>query len=116
MIRLVLREIRANFGRWFAILAIIALGTGFLAGLMQTAPAMLQTMREYVRESRLYDWRAVMPDGFDGALLDEASSVRGVRAASSRMAASGRHAASSNGSGGISVLPGRGAAKPAARR
>ena len=81
MIRLVLREIRANFGRWFAILAIIALGTGFLAGLMQTAPAMLQTMREYVRESRLYDWRAVMPDGFDGALLDEASSVRGVRAA-----------------------------------
>lgn len=81
MVRLVLREIRTNFARWLAILAIIALGSGFLAGLMQTAPAMLHTMREYVRDSVLYDWRVVMPDGFDGALVDEVSSVRGVRAA-----------------------------------
>ncbi len=81
MVRLVLREIRTNLGRWLAIMTIIALGSGFLAGLMQTAPAMLGTMREYISSSALYDWWVFLPEGFDETLVETASGVRGVRAA-----------------------------------
>ena len=81
MIRLIFRDIRSSLGRWIAIFAIIALGTGFLAGLLQTCPAMLHTISEYVRETKLYDWRVVLPDGFDGpALTAQAEGVRSVRA------------------------------------
>ena len=85
MVKLVLREIRSHFARWLSILAIIALGVGFLAGLMETAPAMLETMRSYVRDSALYDWRAVLPGGFDETLVETAANVRGVRAAEGAM-------------------------------
>ncbi len=44
MVRLVFRDIRSSLGRWIAIFAIIALGIGFLAGLIQTCPAMLNTI------------------------------------------------------------------------
>ena len=81
MLRLTFRNIRSSLGRWIAIFAIIALGVGFLAGLMQTCPAMLRTMSAYVRDSVLYDWRVVLPDGIDPALTGQASSgVRGLRA------------------------------------
>ena len=81
MLRLTFRNIRSSLGRWIAIFAIIMLGVGFLAGLMQTCPAMLRTMRAYVRDSVLYDWRVVLPDGIDPALVGETSSgVRGLRA------------------------------------
>lgn len=38
-----LRELRRSLGRWLAILAIIALGIGFFAGLKASKPAMLLT-------------------------------------------------------------------------
>lgn len=85
MIRLVFRDIRSSFGRWIAIFAIIALGTGFLAGLLQTCPAMLNTISEYVRESAMYDWLVVLPDGVDPELTAQADGVRGVRAVESAM-------------------------------
>ena len=80
MIRLVFRSIRSSLGRWLAIFAIIALGVGFLAGLLQTSPAMISTMRRYVKDSVFYDWRVVLPDGFDRTLIEGAEAVRGVRA------------------------------------
>ncbi|MBE6909503.1 MAG: ABC transporter permease [Ruminococcaceae bacterium] len=83
MVKLVFREIRARFGRWLAILAIIALGSGFLSGLLQTAPAMRAEMCEYIRSSALYDWRVELPGGVDASLVRAAADVRGVRAAES---------------------------------
>ena len=80
MIRLVFRDIRSSFGRWIAIFAIIALGVGFLAGLLQTCPAMLRTISAYVHDTVLYDWRVVLPEGIDRELLSQAEGVRGVRA------------------------------------
>ena len=79
--KLVFRDIRSSLGRWIAIFAIIMLGTGFLAGLLQTCPAMLNTIGIYVRETALYDWRVVLPDGFDAKLIEGAEGVRGIRAA-----------------------------------
>ena len=81
--KLIFRDIRSSLGRWFAIFAIIALGAGFLAGLLQTGPAMLNTISRYVRDTVLYDWRVVLPDGIDPELLSSARDVRGVRAAES---------------------------------
>ena len=51
------REIRRTLGRYLAIVAIIALGVGFLAGLKLARPAMLQIGREFVAESKLYDFQ-----------------------------------------------------------
>ena len=41
-----LRELRRSLGRWLAILAIIALGIGFFAGLKASKPAMLLTAED----------------------------------------------------------------------
>ena len=40
----IFREITGNFGRFFSIFAIVALGTGFFAGLMSTSPDMLDSV------------------------------------------------------------------------
>ena len=78
--KFVFREIRSAPGRWLAIFFIILLGAGFLAGLLQTAPAMLGTIDRYVRDGAMYDWRVTLPDGFDAALTAQAGQIRGVRA------------------------------------
>ena len=43
VIRQLFRNIRASFARFFAIMAIIALGVGFFAGLTVTKDAMIVT-------------------------------------------------------------------------
>jgi putative ABC transport system permease protein len=52
-----LREIKKTPGRYFAILAIIALGVGFFSGLIITKPAMVKTLDKYVTEHKMYDFR-----------------------------------------------------------
>ena len=69
LLRSLLRTIRSTLGRFLAIFAIIALGVGFLSGLLQTGPAMLNTISRYVRDTGMYDWRVVLPDGIDPQLL-----------------------------------------------
>ena len=77
----VFREIKSSLGRYLAILAIIALGTGFYTGLVQTRPSMMHTMVEYVRDTVLFDWRVVSSVGLDREVAESAAGVRGVRAA-----------------------------------
>lgn len=59
LIRSVFRTIRRSVGRYLAILAIIALGVGFFAGLRVTEESMIRTTDGYLRELRLYDYRLV---------------------------------------------------------
>lgn len=59
------REIRESFGRFFAILAIIALGVGFFAGLKVTRTAMIATTEKYLEEQQFYDYRLLSTMGFD---------------------------------------------------
>lgn len=59
LIRSVFRTIRKSVGRYLAILAIIALGVGFFAGLRVTKEAMVRTTDEYLRELCLYDYRLI---------------------------------------------------------
>ena len=57
MIRSTLREIKQSLGRYLAILAIVALGVGFFAGIKETKPAMVETADRYLKEKNFYDYR-----------------------------------------------------------
>lgn len=58
------REIKQSMGRFFAILAIVALGVAFFAGLTITKSAMLQTGEKYLEEQGFYDYRLLSTTGF----------------------------------------------------
>ena len=48
MIKTSIREVKGSFGRYVAILAIVALGVGFFSGLKVSKTAMLTTGEEYL--------------------------------------------------------------------
>lgn len=70
MKRTTLREIRGSFGRYFAILAIVALGVGFFAGLKVAKPFMTVTADQYVKEQNLFDLRLLSTLGFEQEDVD----------------------------------------------
>ena len=49
------KEFKHSFGRFVAIMAIVALGVGFLIGVMQATPDMKRSMDAYYRETAAYD-------------------------------------------------------------
>lgn len=52
----IIREIRQSFGRFAAIIAIVALGVGFLMGLLSSTPDMKASADAYYRESAMSDF------------------------------------------------------------
>lgn len=60
----IFRDIRKSFGRFFAILIIIALGVGFFVGLRITQPSMIATADKYLKDLNFYDFRLVSTLGF----------------------------------------------------
>lgn len=60
-----LREIRQSFGRYVAIMAIVALGVGLFAGLKVTKSAMVKSAQQYFDETNLFDIRLLSTVGFD---------------------------------------------------
>ena len=59
-----LREIRSTFGRFFAIMAIIALGVGFFTGVRIVTPAMVNTVNKFLDENQFYDYRLLSSIGW----------------------------------------------------
>ena len=55
--KMLLRSIKGSLGRYLAIVAIIALGVGFYAGLQSSQPAMLETADSYMHDQRMYDFQ-----------------------------------------------------------
>ena len=55
--KMLLRSIRGSLGRFFAILAIVALGVGFYAGLKSSQPDMLHSADDYMHRQKMYDFR-----------------------------------------------------------
>ena len=80
MNRSALREIKQSMGRYLAILAIVALGVGFFAGLKATTPAMLKTAENYWNEKQLYDFRLICTLGFGEEEIAELAKRPDVRA------------------------------------
>ena len=75
-----LRSIRGSFSRFLAIFLIVALGAGFLAGLLATTPDMRHTISELYHESNFYDLRVVGTLGLEDGDAEALSRVDGVRA------------------------------------
>ena len=59
------REIANSKARFISILAIIALGVGFFAGIKATIPSMYNMADEYYSQSDLMDYRLISTVGFD---------------------------------------------------
>ena len=68
-----LREIKHTFGRFMAILAIIALGVGFFAGVRDTTPAMVNMMENFLKEKNFHDYRIISTSGWDDESVEEFS-------------------------------------------
>lgn len=81
------REIKQSFGRYFAILAIIALGVGFFAGLKETKPVMVQSADTYLTEKQFYDYRLLSTLGFEEEDVEALAAKEGVRAAEGAVSA-----------------------------
>ena len=60
-----LREIKSSLGRYLAILAIVALGVGFFAGLKVTQDAMVTTTGNYLAKQNFFDYRVLSTLGFE---------------------------------------------------
>lgn len=87
MRRLLFREIRRNPGRFFAIMAIIALGVGFFAGLKVTETAMLKTGHDYLEEQKFYHFRLLSTLGLTQEDVDAFAQTDGVAAAEGTVSA-----------------------------
>ena len=74
-----LREIKSTFGRYFAILAIIALGVGFFSGVRITTPAMVNTVNSFLDEKQFYDYRLLSTLGWQEEDIADFRSRPGVR-------------------------------------
>lgn len=79
--RTTLREIKGSFGRFMAILAIVALGVGFFAGLKVAKPLMIMTADQYVKDKNLYDLRLLSTLGFVQEDVEAFALEEGVKAA-----------------------------------
>ncbi|MDE5863685.1 MAG: ABC transporter permease, partial [Lachnospiraceae bacterium] len=66
-----MREIKTSFGRYMAILLIVALGVGFFAGLKVAYEAMLYTGDLYLEQHRLFDYHLLSTLGFDEDTAEE---------------------------------------------
>lgn len=75
-----LRSIHTTLSRFLAIVAIVALGTGFFAGLMMTGPDMRQAMDTYYDDNHVWDIRLISTLGFSNDDIHQFDDVEGVRA------------------------------------
>ena len=80
------REIRQSFGRFFAIMAIVALGVSLFAGLKVTRSCMVKTTGDYFAEKNFYDYRILSTVGYDEQDVEAMRKQDGVRAAEGTVA------------------------------
>lgn len=72
------REIKNSLGRFLAIFAIVALGTGFFAGVKATAPDMKLTADKYFDDYRLMDFWLISTLGFNDKDIEEISKLEAI--------------------------------------
>lgn len=72
------REIANSKARFISILAIIALGVGFFAGIKATVPSMYNMADEYYSQSQLMDYRLVSTVGFSDDDVKEVAKLDNV--------------------------------------
>ena len=75
------RSIRKSAGRYLAILAIIALGSGFLVGLRSTKGDMMATAQTYIDKQALFDFRVLNTYGYTQEDVEALGQQPGIGAA-----------------------------------
>ncbi len=81
MTKTTMREIKNSFGRWVAILAIVALGVGFFSGLKVCKADFLATGNQYTAQLNLYDFQLMTTLGLEDEDVEIIQAVEGVKAA-----------------------------------
>lgn len=81
------REIKKSFGRYFAILAIIALGVALFSGLKITQSVMVHSADVYLKDLQFYDYRLVSTLGFTEENVEALAEKEDVRAAEGAISA-----------------------------
>ena len=81
LLKTAFREIKTSLGRYLAILAIIALGVGFFAGLRVTRTAMISTANHYLKDLAMFDDRILSTLGLTEEDVDAFRKLDGVSAA-----------------------------------
>lgn len=81
------REIKKSFGRYFAILAIIALGVAFFSGLKITQSVMVHSADVYLKDLQFYNYRLVSTLGFTEENVEALAEKEDVRAAEGAISA-----------------------------
>ena len=77
--RQVLRSIREHAARFVSIMLIVAIGSGFMAGLMAAAPDMFMTVSRYLEDTAFYDLDLKSFCGFTPDDLESVRSISGVK-------------------------------------
>ena len=77
--KMLLRSIKSSLGRYLAIVAIIALGVGFYAGLQSSQPAMMETADSYMRDRHMYDFQLMSTLGLTGEDVAAFRQLEGVK-------------------------------------
>ncbi|MBP8639422.1 MAG: ABC transporter permease [Oscillospiraceae bacterium] len=73
-----LRTVKETFGRFAAIFAIVALGVGFLVGLLSSTPDMRYSFDEYFDNTSMYDIRVLGDLGLSDADVSTLTALDGV--------------------------------------
>ena len=77
----IVNEFKSGFGRFIAIMAIVALGVGFLIGVLQATPDMKSTMSNYYLDNHAYDADVKATFGMTKEDVDAIAALGGVEEA-----------------------------------
>ena len=77
----IVNEFKSGFGRFIAIMAIVALGVGFLIGVLQATPDMKSTMSNYYLDNHAYDADVKATFGMTKEDVDAIAALDGVEEA-----------------------------------
>lgn len=77
----IIREIRQSFGRFAAIIAIVALGVGFLMGLLSSTPDMKATADQYYKDRAMSDFDIKSSMGLTEDDLNALKEIPSIKAA-----------------------------------
>lgn len=72
------QSILKSFGRYLAIILIIALGSSLFVGLLMTKFDMIATGQKYMNEQNMFDLRLVSPYGWDLEHVEQIAQLEGV--------------------------------------
>lgn len=80
-LKMLARSIKNSWGRFSAILAIIALGVGFFSGLKITKQAMVNELDSYYDRLEFFDFRLISSLGFSDADVEYFASLEDIKGA-----------------------------------